>query len=107
MHTPPTKAIAGGALALSLVLEGAAARAQDNTGADRPTTAPTTESSGAKANGVYPPPAQGVERGAAASQAAQTTRTTHSSNPKPHRASKPVAGAANAPAAASGGDAKE
>ncbi|MEM5317786.1 hypothetical protein [Paraburkholderia sp. JHI869] len=104
MHTPPTKPFAAGALALTLVLAGAAVHAQDNTGADRPTTAPATESSGAKANGVYPAPTQGVEQGVPASKGAQATRTTHSSKHQPHRARKPVKGAS---AAAGGSDARE
>ncbi|MEX3924743.1 hypothetical protein AB4Y36_12030 [Paraburkholderia sp. BR10936] len=110
MHTPPTKIFAPGALALALVLEGAAAGAalaQDNTGADRPTTAPATESSGAKANGVYPAPTQGVEKGVPASKGAQATRTTHSSKHKPHHAKKPANGAAGASAAAGGSAARE
>ncbi|MCP3718159.1 hypothetical protein [Paraburkholderia sp. CNPSo 3281] len=97
MHTPPTKGFMAGALALALVLEGAAAGvalAQDNTGADRPSTAPATESNGAKANGVYPAPTQGVEQGVPANKGAQATRTTHSSKHKPHHAKQPVKGAA-------------
>ena len=106
MHTPSTKVFMAGAFALALVLEGAAAGAalaQDNTGADRPTTAPATESSGAKANGVYPAPTHGVEKGVPASKGAQATRTTHSSKHKPHHAKKPTNGAA----AAGGSDARE
>ncbi|MEX3983032.1 hypothetical protein AB4Y45_29095 [Paraburkholderia sp. EG287A] len=117
-HAPSTKGFMAGALALALVLEGAAAGgalAQDNTGADRPTTAPATESSGAKANGVYPAPTQGVEQGVPASKGAQATRTTHSSKHKPHHANQPVKGAAkattnraaSASAAAGGSDARE
>ncbi|WP_154678077.1 hypothetical protein [Paraburkholderia nodosa] len=100
-HTPPTKGFMAGALALAVVLEGApagVALAQDNTGADRPTTAPATapatESNGAKANGVYPAPTQGVEQGVPANKDAQATRTTHSSKHKPHHAKQPVKGAA-------------
>ncbi|MCP3721541.1 hypothetical protein M3I53_00105 [Paraburkholderia sp. CNPSo 3272] len=117
-HTPSTKDFMAGTLALALVLEGAgtgAALAQDNTGADRPTTAPATESSGAKANGVYPAPTQGVEQGVPASTGAPTARTTHSSKHTPHHAKKPVKGAAkettngaaSASAAAGGSDARE
>lgn len=113
-----TKVCMAGALALALVQEGAAAGvalAQDNTGADRPTTAPATESSGAKANGVYPAPTQGVEQGVPVGKGAQPTRTTHSSKHKPHRPKQPVKGAAketangaaNASAAAGGSDARE
>ncbi|WP_321928584.1 hypothetical protein [Paraburkholderia guartelaensis] len=115
MHTPPTKAVVAGALGMALVLEGATALAQDNTGADRPTTAPATQSSGAKANGVYPAPTQGVEQGVPANKGAQPTRTTHSSKHKTHHAKKPVkgaakettTGAAGALAAAGGSDARE
>ena len=107
MRTPPTKAFIASALALALVLEGAVAHAQDNTGADRPTTAPATESSGAKAHGVYPAPTRGVEQGVSASKGAQIMRATHSSTQKPHHAKKPIKGSANASAAQGGSDAKE
>jgi hypothetical protein len=82
------------------------AHAQDNTGADRPTTAPATESSGAKANGVYPAPTQGVEKGVPAATGAQATRTTQSAKHKLHRAKKPTNGAASVSGSAQGNDAK-
>ncbi|WP_143189182.1 hypothetical protein [Paraburkholderia lycopersici] len=80
-------------MATALAFAGVAqVQAQDNTGADRPTTAPATESSGAKANGVYPAPTQGVEQGVPASKSAHATRTTQASRHKPHRAENPANG---------------
>jgi hypothetical protein len=98
LHTPMVRACVSGALALA-----GTAQAQDNTGADRPTTAPATQSSGARANGVYPAPMQGVEQGVPAGNGAQATRTTHSPKHKPHHAKQPAGGAINAPG---GSDAK-
>lgn len=89
------------------LLASGTALAQDNTGADRPTTAPATESSGAKSNGVYPAPTQGVEQGVPAGRAAQPTLTTHSSKHKPHQAKKPANSAITAPGPVGGRDAKE
>jgi hypothetical protein len=99
LRTPFAKVFATSALVLA-----GAAQAQDNSGADRPTTAPATESSGAKANGVYPAPTQGVEQGVPAGKRVQATRTTHASKHKPHHAKKPTNGAMNAPGG--GSDAK-
>lgn len=93
LHTALRIAFLAGASALAGV---GAAHAQDNSGADRPTTAPATESSGAKANGVYPAPTHGVEQGVPAGKRGQTTRTTHSANHQPHHAKQPASDATSA-----------
>ncbi|RAR53062.1 hypothetical protein C7401_12916 [Paraburkholderia unamae] len=93
LHTALRMAFLAAASALAGV---GAAHAQDNSGADRPTTAPATESSGAKANGVYPAPTHGVEQGVPAGKRGQTTQTTHSANHKPHHAKQPASDAMSA-----------
>lgn len=66
-------------------------RAQDNSGADRPTTAPATQSPGATSNGMAPSPAskpsQSVDRNVLArDRARHDVRTTRQAKSNPHAA---------------------